>query len=233
MRHRVERWLTLVLLAFSPATAGAGSIVGTLSLESEVRTSSGPAPTDRAQIARIKRGVTDAVVYLDNVPESVEEKLERAQRGSWFARRSTEPAIVETNQRFLPTITVIPIGASVRFENTDRIYHRVFSISPAKPFELGGTAPGSSNEVRFDRTGLIQLYCNLHSNEAGFVLVTPNRAFTRPDSLGRFRLPKLPEGTYVLHVWHPNGTSQRTVQMTKKGDVSVDLRLRRDAAATK
>lgn len=77
----------------------------------------------------------------------------------------------------------------------------------------------------FDRAGVANLHCDIHPDESGFVVVVPNHAFARPDSLGRFALPKLPKGDYTLHVWHPRlGEITRDVTMPKHGDLKIELR---------
>ncbi len=58
--------------------------------------------------------------------------------------------------------------------------------------------------VTFERPGLVKVYCKIHSDMAAYILVVPSRLFTRPDSLGRFVLPRLSKGKYVLNVWHPD-----------------------------
>jgi len=74
----------------------------------------------------------------------------------------------------------------------------------------------------FDKPGLINVYCNLHPNMAAYILVVPNRAFTRPDSLGRFVLPTLPKGRYVVNVWHPDFPPIRR-EITITGGVRPEL----------
>ena len=39
----------------------------------------------------------------------------------------------------------------MEFPNSDRIYHNVFSLSKARPFDLGRYAAGRSKAIRFDR----------------------------------------------------------------------------------
>jgi hypothetical protein len=117
-------------------------------------------------------------------------------------------------------------GSRIRFENNDRVYHNVFSVSPARRFDLGKLAPGSRTEVQFETPGVVQLFCELHPAAAGFVIVCPNRYLTRPAGSGRFQLPALPRGDYIVTVWHPGlGTVRRGIEVTGRGDYQLDLRL--------
>jgi hypothetical protein len=70
----------------------------------------------------------------------------------------------------------------------------------------------------------VNLHCDIHPDEQGYLVVTPNRVYARPDSLGRWRLPKLPAGTYKLRMFHPvRGELTREVVMPPRGDLAVDL----------
>jgi hypothetical protein len=78
--------------------------------------------------------------------------------------------------------------------------------------------------VRFDRPGVIQVYCDIHSNMAAFIVVLPGRAFTQPDDAGAFALPELPAGDYTLRVWHPNHPPlSRRIRVPEQGDLDLDL----------
>jgi hypothetical protein len=178
-------------------------------------------PPPDPKLARLQSGVADAVVYVEKIPDRVHEKLGR--RG-WFARVPPLPAMSHRGRRFVPRVLAIPAGDSVAFANLDRVYHNTFSVSAARRFDLGKYAPGRRDTVRFPRAGAVTLHCDIHPEEIGFVMVVPNRAFARPDSLGAFRLPKLPPGRYRVRTWHPRlGELSRTIEMPKRGDVALEL----------
>lgn len=160
-----------------------------------------------ALAARTRETVRDAVVYLDPSPRLPASK----------APRTAVVRMTQRNRRFVPHVVAVPAGSSVRFENHDSIYHRVFSVSPVKTFDLGNCAPGRFKTVTFDSTGVVQVFCEVESRMSGFVFVTPASTFVRPDSSGAFQL-KLPRGDYTIHVWHPSrGDLKRDVQVTGRG----------------
>lgn len=159
--------------------------------------------------------VTDAVVYLDAVPGNL----------ALPSPAAAQPELEQRDQTFLPRVIAVQAGTTVEFPNRDPIYHNVFSVSPAKRFDLGKYAKGQSRRVRFDKPGLVQIYCDIHSDMAAFVLVVPHHAFGRPDGEGRFALPDLPDGPYRLRVWHPDfGEIVRDV--TLPADAAQPLELR-------
>ncbi len=159
---------------------------------------------------------TSEVIYLEEIPAKLEKKL---------AKTSGPTRIAQRRGQFLPRVTAVVTGATVEFENRDNVYHNVFSVSPAKRFDVGKFAPGERRRVTFDRPGVVELFCDIDPDETGVVLVVPNHAFTRPDAGGAFRLPKLPAGRYRLSVWDP-GSGKRTmdVVLPRHGDVNLSLR---------
>jgi plastocyanin len=162
---------------------------------------------------RPERGsVADAVLYIERLSAGADSALEMPGRS----------ALAQEGQAFVPRVIAVPVGGLVDFPNHDPIFHNVFSLSPPRRFDLGKYPRGQSRTVRFDRPGLVNVYCDIHSNMEAFILVVPNRAFARPGPDGAFALPPLPAGRYVLRAWHPDLPEQvLTVDVPATGDVSV------------
>jgi plastocyanin len=159
--------------------------------------------------------VTDAVVSIAAVPAEVESSLVKDPSGRVLAQK---------DQAFSARVLACVVGTVVDFPNLDPIYHNVFSVSPVKRFDLGKYPRGRSKQVRFTKPGLVPVFCDIHSNMACFILVLPNRAFTKPDAAGAYALPALPAGSYVVRLWHPDfGEATKTVKVPAVGDVALDL----------
>lgn len=233
----IVRWIAscLVVACLAATPARAGVVRGTLFLSREAlraaavhaapvaaTASSGGAHAIVPPAPRPERGVTDAVIYLQSVPDDVERRL--AGHGRFFARKPRLPRLLQSDMRFVPRVMAVPAGTPVELQNLDRFYHSVFSVSAAHRFDLGLRAPGHIDTVTFDHAGVVNLYCEIHPGMIGYMVVVPNHAFTRPDSLGAFSLPRLPEGRYSLRVWHPRlGERTRSFDMPHHGDVDLDL----------
>jgi hypothetical protein len=176
------------------------------------------------------RPVGDAVAYLVNLdsPAPVHPPADPV-------------AITQKDQEFSPYVTPIVVGTRVVFPNLDTVQHHVYSVSPAKRFEIPLYIGDSKEAIVFDREGIVTLGCNIHDWMVAyvFVLSTPYFAKTGPD--GTAEVPGLPPGRYRLAVWHPRaGTVSRDLVVAGSDDttqvVSVvlkpDHRIRRapDAA---
>jgi hypothetical protein len=56
--------------------------------------------------------------------------------------------------------------------------------------------------VRFEQTGVVQVFCHIHSDMSAVVFVLPNRYFATPGPRGAFAIRGIPPGTYRLTAWH-------------------------------
>ena len=78
---------------------------------------------------------------------------------------------------FLPRVTVVPVGSTVDFPNEDPIFHNVFSVSGENRFDLDLYKRPKSGSWTFQAPGLVRVYCNIHPQMSGVVLVRDNAYF--------------------------------------------------------
>jgi plastocyanin len=130
-------------------------------------------------------------------------------------------------KKFAPRAIVVRKNGTVEFPNADAIYHNVFSVSGANRFDLGLYRSGVSKEKKFEDPGLVRVYCNIHPQMVGFVMVVDSdfAAVTGPD--GSFRFQGVPSGTRVLKVWHEEG-GETQVPVTVHGESEAPLTIRLD-----
>jgi plastocyanin len=132
--------------------------------------------------------------------------------------------MTQRNQRFDPEILAVPVGSTVSFPNADPIFHNVFSLSKIKQFDLGYYPQGQTRVVKFERPGLVQVYCHLHADMGAAILVVPNSSWTRPMTDGSFSLAGIPPGSYQLEAWHrAAGLFTRRITVTSGQTIAVDI----------
>ncbi len=112
----------------------------------------------------------------------------------------------QASKRFLPRVLVVQAGATVDFPNADPIYHNVFSVSGANRFDLGLYRSGAAKAKKFDEPGLVRVYCNIHPQMIGFVMVVDSAFAAVTGSDGAFRFEGVPPGAYVVKAWHEEGS---------------------------
>lgn len=210
---------TLALLSLAAVLTGcasSGTISGTLSAPGPGK-SAPPDGESASGHVSIGQSVAEAVVYVEKVSPEVDSHLPAPREA---------PRIEHVGQEFRPRVLVVAAGTSVEFPNRDTVFHNVFSVSPSKRFDLGRYGPGKSRSATFRTPGLVNIYCDLHPKASAAILVVPNKAFARVDSLGRFVLPPLPSGQYVLDVWHPDFPMiRRKVIVTGGKQAEIDVSL--------
>ena len=161
-----------------------------------------PAPRDQPDRRR-------AVVYLESAP-----------RGAFEDREGGRVVLDQRNETFVPHVLAVTVGTVVDFHNSDRTYHNVFSLSKPKRFDLGRYAAGRSKSVRFDRPGVVRVFCDIHSHMNAFILVFAHRFFAVTGPEGEYRIDGLPPGVYSVAVWHPVLAGEtRTVRVPEGGGV--------------
>lgn len=134
----------------------------------------------------------------------------------------TSATIEQEKMRFLPAVTVVAPGSTVRFTNQDRWDHHVrgntagaaaaatagtAADAGGSGFELrlagkkdGGAA--SFADVQLDAPGAVLLGCHLHSSMRGHIFVSDSAWALKTDGDGIARFASVPEGSAQIRVWH-------------------------------
>lgn len=139
--------------------------------------------------------------------------------------RPLKSAVVDQRDlTFIPHVSVVTVGTTVRFPNNDTVYHNVFAEFDAKRFDLGMYPRGSTKSIRFDKPGMVALLCSVHSEMGAYIMVVDTPYFAVAGSSGIFRVPNVPPGAYTLHVWHESGQVYK--QDVNVGQKDPDLSIR-------
>jgi plastocyanin len=212
-RRHLLSWLVLAGCWRRPAIARAqsstGIIRGRFTLPAGSSDDRRPALVEPRASAR-PRQPRVGVVYLEVAPSAAFETPVAARE-----------RLDQRNETFVPHVLAIRIGTTVDFPNSDRIYHNVFSLSPTRRFDLGRYAVGRSKAVRFDRPGVVRVFCDIHSHMSAFILVFAHRFFavTQPD--GDFQLPPVPAGTYMVSGWYEGEVRATRQVAVRAGETTV------------
>jgi plastocyanin len=215
--------LIAVLTLYTGSGAAAAAVNGTIRGRVELRQAAGD-PAGRVTVADLGMNGVHAppdrrsVVYLDPAP-----------RAAFDTREESRPRLDQRNETFVPHVLAIVAGTTVEFPNSDQTYHNVFSLSKTKTFDLGRYAVGRSKSVRFDRPGIVRVFCDIHSHMSAFILVFAHRYFSVSEPDGSYRLENVPPGTYTVVAWHEAAAleSRRIVVPDAGGEVEANFSLGR------
>jgi len=158
----------------------------------------------------------ESVVYVDTIA------------GKTFPAPAEHPLIDQKGLLFQPHITVVLVGTTVDFLNSDKVAHNVFWPSvmqggkklPGK--NLGTWPTGEKRPFKFDQTGVAALLCNVHPEMAGYVIVAPTPYYAVTDKGGNYKIDNVPDGQYNVVAWH-EGAKTSTKAVTVAGDTKADL----------
>ena len=215
------------------ARAGTGRIVGRVEISNSLAsrrphfriyadkrsTSVAPRLPDNEIMAELK----NVVVFL---------KSETTDPIAAVADSDAVAVMPQLGERFEPHVLPVLQGTRVEFPNYDDVYHNVFSLSRIRTFDLGRYPRNATRSVTFDRPGVVQVFCHIHADMSGIIMVLPNPFFTAPDAAGQYVMESVPAGEYTIVGWH-----ERTRPVTFRVRViagettTIDFRLPLGAAS--
>ncbi|MFL6678667.1 MAG: plastocyanin [Burkholderiaceae bacterium] len=145
----------------------------------------------------------------------------------------TPVVIVQRDIHFVPAITAVPVGTTVRFSNQDPYDHHIRSepagplgnIPPAKNFEmrLAGVSGDkvASADVTFDKAGVLVLGCHLHGSMRGHVYVASTPWVAVTDASGSATIADVPDGAADLRTWSPEQLVDQPVAQKQVSGANV------------
>ena len=157
--------------------------------------------------------IRNVVLYLQNAPAS-------------DAAPSARASMSQDDERFTPHVLPVLRGTTVDFPNADDVFHNVFSLSSARTFDLGRYPRGSAKSVAFEKSGVVQVFCHIHSDMSAVILVLDNPYFAVPASTGRYGIEDVPPGEYAVVGWHERiKPVMRTVKVVAGETARLDFNI--------
>src|SRR5258708_37653903 len=177
MKRSLSLTAMLLLALFIPGTLAAATVGGKVAFVA-------------------KRGqhpiATDTLVWLESVGKSA-------------PRHPASFQMVTRGKALVPHVLAVPVGSMVEFPNDDPISHNLFSLSSGNTFDLGLYRKGAGKSYKFDKPGLVNVYCNVHPNMSACIHVMTSPYYTLADAGGAYTLADVPPGKYRLVAWNEQG----------------------------
>jgi plastocyanin len=164
-------------------------------------------------------GVTGtSAVYVDTIA------------GKSFPAPEQHPVINQKGLQVLPHISVVQVGSTVDFLNSDKVAHNVFwpnvqSGGKKGPGHNLGTWPqGDKRSFKFDQAGVASILCNVHPEMSGYLVIVPTPYFAQTDASGTYKIENVPDGQYTVTAWH-EGSKTQSKPVAVSGDAKADFTL--------
>ncbi len=164
----------------------------------EIRGTASPTvSTDKAPARYVVRGQGPRS-QTSNTAGAVAIALENLDGNQPPAVPDTPFVMAQENTAFAPNLLVVPVGAQVTFPNRDAFFHNVFSYSPPQSFDLGRYPKGETRTVRFEESGIVRIFCEIHASMYATILVSPSEHYQVVSPGEGFSFSGLPAGKYRL-----------------------------------
>ena len=165
------------------------------------------------------KSAENIAVYVDAIPDKK------------FDAPTAKPLIDQTKMTFVPHVTVVQVGTTVEFLNSDPVGHNVYwpSISGNKKLahNLGTWPKGDKKTFQFNDPGVAGLLCNVHPEMNGYVVVSPTPYFALTDKSGNYEIKNVPPGKYTLKTWSEDGKVTTQAVEVVAGAVTADLTVKK------
>jgi len=126
--------------------------------------------------------------------------------------------------RFLPHVTVLQTGSTIRFLHNDPEPHNVYS--PEGRYNLGTWPTGDTKDYTFKKAGVYSQLCNIHPDMLAYVVVVDSPYYAVTDEAGGYVIRNVPAGKYTLVVWHEKKDGlEREVTVEAGKPLKLDLQL--------
>lgn len=161
--------------------------------------------------------------------------------------------ILQEGLRFVPFLSVVPAGSTLRFVNRDSYDHHVRStpsgplgsMPAAASFELRLDAaadatpavndeyqsrtarrkanPVTQQEVKVTQPGPIGLACHIHGSMRGQVYVAATPWFAKTDANGQATIDNVPEAALQVTFWHADQLQDQPPQSAQLGAAPLQV----------
>jgi plastocyanin len=141
---------------------------------------------------------------------------------------TTPVRINQSGCRYEPHVFGIRVGQSLEIVNSDPVLHNIHALAKAgEPFNAAmppRPQPWTITRVFTRPEVMVRIRCDVHGWMSAWAAAMPHPWFAVTDANGRFTLPPLPPGRYVLVAWHEAcGTLRQSVLITPRAGPMVEF----------
>ena len=108
-------------------------------------------------------------------------------------------------------------------ERRSALPQRVLAVARGA-FDLGRYPQGETRTRKFDKAGIVKVYCHLHSHMSAIIAVFDHPWFAQAGEDGAFTIDRVPPGSYTLTGWHERaGDTDQPITVEPGATARVEL----------
>lgn len=135
-----------------------------------------------------------------------------------------EPTVLDqTGCRFEPHVVLLPVGGTLRYDNSDETNHNVHAYARKNDSPNKNISGGTSFEQKMEHAEVFEVKCDVHPWMKSYVFVTDATHYAKSSADGSFKLTGVPPGTYKLSYWHEELGKGKTEEVTVKAGETTKL----------
>ena len=139
---------------------------------------------------------------------------------------TSDVIITQQEKTFIPKVVAVTPGSSIAFLNEDIEIHNVQCLTPRAKFSKGRRSPGVTVRQTVNKVGKLKVTCDIHKEMLAYVLCFDTPYYQKAGPEGHYRLEGLPDGRYLLKVFHYDlGERQEEVEISGGGLQKKDIYL--------
>jgi len=131
--------------------------------------------------------------------------------------------MLQKDKTFTPHVLPVTVGATVDFPNFDPIFHNAFSNYNGQVFDVGLYPPGATRGVRFQRPGVVRVFCNIHASMSAVIVVVNTSHYTSTAASGAWEITGVAAGEYQLRVFHERATESVLGALSRRITIGADI----------
>lgn len=137
-------------------------------------------------------------------------------------KASEKPVVLDQKTcRFEPHVTIVPVGTTVEYKNSDTISHNVHTY-PTKNDQLNKmVGAGATETQKLDKEDRVEIKCDIHPWMNSWLVVANTNHYAVTDANGAFTIAGLPAGEHKAKFWHETlGKAEATIKVDAEGKVA-------------
>jgi plastocyanin len=173
---------------------------------------------DESIVVGTRGGLANVFVYIKS-----------GLAGKAFEIPDVPVAIDQKGCSFQPRVLGVQTAQTLRVTNSDPVTHNIHPLAQSNREWNHSQGAGEEPLARkFPRPEvMIRVKCNIHSWMRAYIGVLEHPYFAVTQEDGRFRIPNLPPGDYVVEAWHESlGTQEQHIQVGPSAKIETNFTFR-------